>query len=222
MNIGDAFSIIASTGIFSTGVAYLLFKRLMDIQVQKAIDRHKDDLDRRAVALKTDLDIYAHERTVGLTRLEELRARAIQDLHGLTIKWQELFLDITVPKIPASPIPDMQMQRLMNWSQSLAMVGDELSIMVRNYAIYFDEESYKVIAAYGQAATNLGLDLRAATWDKWSLNEPTLDQATTDFDAARVVLREAYRDEHKEAQRALVKEFRRLMKAERIVRPQAQ
>lgn len=163
--------------------------------------------------------MYAHERTVGLTRLEELRAGAIQELYGLTIRWQELFLDITVPNLPISPVPEMQLQRLVNWSQNLAMIGDKLAIKVRDNAIYFDEESYKVIAAYGQATTTLGLDLRAATFDKWAQNEPTLDQATADFEAARVVLRQAYKEEHKQAQDALIKEFRCLMKAERVNKP---
>jgi len=219
MDFGDAFAIVTSTGIVSTSAAYYLFKRLMDIQVQKTIDKHKADLDSKAAALKTDLEIYAHERTVGLTRLDELRAGAIQELYGLTIKWQELFLDITVPNLPVSAVPEMQMQRLVNWSQNLAMIGDKLAIKVRDNAIYFDEESYKVIAAYGQAATTLGLDLRAATSDKWAQNEPTLDRATADFEAARVVLRQAYKEEHKQAQDALIKEFRRLMKAERVDKP---
>lgn len=221
MSFADAFAIVAATGIFSTSAAYYLFKRLMDIQVQKAIDSHKSDLDKKAAALKTDLDIYAHARTIGLTRLEELRAVAIQELYGLMIKWQELFLDITVPNLPVSPLEQVQMQRLINWSQNLARIGDTLSIKVRDTALYFDLESYKVLAAYGQAATNLGLDLHAATFDKWSQAEPTLAQMAADFEGARTVLRNAYKDEHKKAQDALIIEFRRLMHAERVKRPEA-
>ena len=222
MNFADAFAIIASTGVFSTAAAYYLCKRFMDIQVQKAVDKHKAVLDQKVASLKTDLDIYAHERTIGLTRLEELRANAIQELYALVIKWQELFLEITATTLHISPVPNLHMQRLMNWSQNLAAIGDKMSIKVRDTALYFDLESYKVIATYGQTATNLGLDLRAATIDKWTAgDEPSLDRMNADFEVARTALRNAYKDEHKNAQDALITEFRRLMKAERIAKPNA-
>lgn len=222
MTFADAFALIATTGVFSTVAAYYLFNRFMDIQVQKAIDKHRTALDQKVASLKTDLDIYAHERTIGLTRLEELRAGAIQELYSLMIKWQEMFLEITAPSLYISPVSNMHKHRLINWSQNLAAIGDKMSIKVRDTALYFDLESYKVIATFGQTATKLGLDLRAATFDKWTAgDEPALDQMNADFEVARTALRNAYKGENEYAQDAVIKEFRRLMKADRIAKPTA-
>ena len=220
MDFSEGIGYVLGTGVVSTGGAYYLFKRFMDIQVQQTIDGHKAELDKKVAGLKTDLDIYAHERTIGLTRLDELRASAIQELYALAIQWQELFLDITQPHLPVSPVVGQQLQRLVNWSQNLALVGDSLSVKVRDTAIYFDEESYNVIATYGQAATDLGLDFRAATFDKWDLTkEQIMGDVQATFDEARTILRDAYKGEFKQASGALIREFRRLLKADRVPKP---
>lgn len=222
MTFSDAISILVASGFLSTGAAYYLYKRFLDIQVQKAVDKHKTDLERKTNALKSELDIYAHERTIGLTRLEELRATAIREIFAIVIEWQEAFLNITAPNLPKSPVPERQVQRLVNWSESLARIGDRLSIKVRDTSIYFDEESYAVVAHFGSVATDLGLDFRAATFDQWGKGkEMNVDEMIATFEPARQKLRTVYKDEGAVAQRLLVRDFRRLMKAERIESPKA-
>lgn len=222
MNVPEFLVATGLSTVVSGGAVFFLFRRFMEIQVQKAINQHKDGLDRRASQLKTDLDIYAHERTVGLTRLDELRAAAIQELYAIAMRWHELFIDITQPELPMHPVPNLQITRMIDWIDRLALIADELSVKVRDTAIFFDEESYRVVASFGQAAARLSLDFRAASKDQWDMTrDPVYDELVANFEAARAALRDAYGDEFKNASDALVREFRRLMRAERVVRPPA-
>lgn len=217
MEIVEAFGLVMSTGVVTAGAVAYLSRRFMDIQVQKVIGKYEASLRDKTEALKTDLSIYAHEQTIGLTRLEELRANAIQAIYAIMIQWQELFLEITQPNMPARATDELRLQQMVNWSQNLVTTGEKLSVKVRDTAIFFEEQSYQVIARYGTLSTDLAIDFYDATFDKWDKSkEPDYQQLYTSFDIERAKLREAAKGEFEKAQKTLVVEFRKLMKAERV------
>jgi hypothetical protein len=217
MEIGEALGWGVTTGVASAGAAAFLFRKFMDIQVQKVIGKYEASLRDKTEALKTNLSIYAHEQTIGLTRLEELRADAIQEIYATIIRWQELFLEITQPDLPARATDALQLQQMVNWSQNLVKTGDELSIKVRDTAIYFDEQSYQVIGRYGKLSTDLAIDFYDAAFGKWDkTKEPDYPQLFASFATERTKLRESSKGEFEKAQKTLVVEFRKLMKAERV------
>jgi hypothetical protein len=141
MTLTEALTIIGSTGIFSIAAATALFRHFMDIQVKKAIGKYEAELQEKTETLKTNLSIHAHETTIGLTRLEELRATAIQEIYTLIITWQELFLEITQPNLPQRGNDERQLLQLVNWSQNLVRESEKISIKVRDKALFFDEQS---------------------------------------------------------------------------------
>ena len=222
MDVSEVVGLVISTGFLSAGGAYYLMQRFMDIQVQKVIMKYESELAHRTEALKTDLSIYAHEQTVGLSRLEELRAEAIQGIYALAIKWQEQFLEITQPNLPRYPDQDRQLQRMVNWSQNLVRTGEHLSIKVRDTAIFFDEESYHAIARYGKLGMDLAIDFYDVTFEKWDkTKDPNYGELFESFDTERAKLRETAKGEFEKAQRTLIIEFRKLMKADRVMRPKS-
>ena len=155
MEYAEILSIAAPTGILSAGAAGLLFRYFMDIQVKKVVGKYEAELRDKTEVLKTNLSIHAHETTIGLTRLEELRATSIQEIYVLIIAWQELFLEITQPNIPARGSDQFMLQQLVNWSQNLVRESEKLSIKVRDKALFFDEQSYQVIATFGKLTMEL-------------------------------------------------------------------
>lgn len=221
MSTGELITLVLSasglTGLATLGAAKYLFNRFMDIQVQKAIGKYEAALRDKTEALKSDLSIYAHEQTIGLTRLEELRATAIQEIYALVIAWQELFLDITQPNLPKRGSDEVKLQQLVNWSQNLVHVAEKLSIKLRDSALFFDEQSYNVVMVFGKLTIQLSTDFYDATFGAWDKKkDPDYAVLFKSFDVERAKLREAATGEYDKASKTLIIEFRKLMKAERV------
>ena len=216
MGLEDVLKIAFPSGAVSGLVVAALFRYFMDIQVKKVVAKYEAALTDHTEALKTDLSIHAHETTIGLTRLEELRAKAIQEIYTLIIAWQELFLEITQPNLPQRANDERQLLQLVNWSQNLVKESEKLSIKVRDSALFFDEQSYQVIAKYGKLTTDLSIDFYDTTFGAWDKSkEPDYPALFKSFDTERVKLRENAKGEYDKAQKTLVVEFRKLVKAER-------
>lgn len=216
MELEEILKIAFPSGAISGLVVAALFRHFMDIQVKKVVAKYEAALRDRTEVLKTDLSIHAHETTIGLTRLEELRAKAIQEIYTLIISWQELFLEVTQPNLPQRASDERQLQQLVNWSQNLVKESEKLAIKVRDSALFFDEQSYQVIAKHGKLMTDLSIDFYDATFGTWDKTKaPDYAALFNSFDTQRVVLREKASGEYDKAQKTLVIEFRKLMKAER-------
>jgi uncharacterized membrane-anchored protein YhcB (DUF1043 family) len=65
-------------GAAGTLVIAFLSKRLLQLQLDKAFEKYKADLDHKSSVLKTELSIYAHEQNIGLSRLDAQRSKAIE------------------------------------------------------------------------------------------------------------------------------------------------
>lgn len=201
MEYAEILSIAAPTGILSAGAAGLLFRYFMDIQVKKVVGKYEAELRDKTEVLKTNLSIHAHETTIGLTRLEELRATSIQEIYVLIIAWQELFLEITQPNIPARGSDQFMLQQLVNWSQNLVRESEKLSIKVRDKALFFDEQSYQVIATFGKLTMELSTDFYDATFGAWDkTKDPDYPELFKSFDAERAKLRDKAKGEYDKAQ----------------------
>ena len=87
-------------------VAAYLGRSFIQLQVSRAIEKYKAELQQKSEVLKTELSIYAHEQNVGLSRIDEQRSQAIQEIYGLAMKWHELFLQIAQPYAPKKLPPD--------------------------------------------------------------------------------------------------------------------
>ena len=217
MSLEEVLTIVFPTGALSGVIVAFVARHFMDIQVKKAVGKYEADLQRKTELLKSDLSVHAHEAKIGLTRLEELRATAIQEIYTQVIAWQELFLEITQPNLPKRATDERQLQQLVNWSQNLVVASEKLSILVRDKALFFDEQTYQGIATFGKLTMDLSTDFYDATFGAWDKSkDPNYPALFASFNSERGKLGEAAKGEYDKAQKTLVVEFRKLMRAERL------
>lgn len=197
-------------------VAAYLGRRFIDLQVSRAIAKYQAELQQKSEVLKAELSIYAHEQNVGLSRIDEQRSQAIQAIYGLSTKWHELFLEITRPNPPEKLPPELQLRRYLNLAQNSVKAAEELSLKVRDTAIFFQQESYKIIARYGMASMELSCGFYDSTFGKVEMSkDPQYDELFPMIERERANLRIAPKEDFGRLQDTLITEFRRLMKAER-------
>jgi hypothetical protein len=109
-------------------VAAYLGRSFINLQVSRAIEKYKAGLQQKSEVLKTELSIYAHEQSVGLSRLDEQRSQAIKEIYAVANKWQELFLEITRPNPPLKLPPELQLKRYLSLAKNLVNTAESLSI----------------------------------------------------------------------------------------------
>ena len=208
------------TALGGTAVALLvaayLGRSFIQIQVSRANEKYKAELQQKSEVLKTELSIYAHEQNVGLSRIDEQRSQAIQAIYGLAMKWNDLYLEIVQPNAPKSLTSELQLRRYLNLAQNTVKVAEDLSVKVRDTAIFFQQESYEIIARFGMAAMDLSCAFYDSTFGKVDMSlDPNYDELFPMIEKERTKLREAPKEDFGKLQSMLVTEFRRLMKAER-------
>ncbi len=197
-------------------VAAYLGRSFIKLQVSRAIEKYKAELQQKSEVLKTELSIYAHEQNVGLSRIDEQRSQAIQVIYGLVMKWHDLFLGIVQPNAPKNLPPEHQLRRYLNLAQNAVKVAEALSVKVRDTAIFFQQDSYEIIARFGMAAMDLSCAFYDSTFGKVDMSkDPSYDQLFPMIERERATLRDAPKEDFGKLQSMLVSEFRRLMKAER-------
>jgi len=197
-------------------IAAFLGRRFIDLQVERAIEKYKTELQQKSEILKAELSIYAHEQNVGLSRLDGQRSNAIQVIYAVAIKWQELFLEITQPTPPRGLPPELQVKRYLNLAQRLVRAAEELSVKSQQNALFFPDESYGIIARFGIAAMDLGCAFYDSTFGKVDVSKDLDHKVLLPMiEKERATLRAAPTEDFGKLQKMLVVEFRRLMKAER-------
>ncbi len=207
-------SALGGAGI-ALGVAWYFSKKFLDLQIKKTIQKYQFELDQKSTALKTELSIYAHEQSVGLSRLDAQRSDAIKEIYESMMHWHDLYIEIFKPIENKYPSPVEKKQQYYDWSTGLVKVADGISVQVRKHAIYFEQSSYAKIAKFGQEATTLSCDLYDETFGK-------VDISTEEGTERLFQLIESVRNSHRdlptslvESRQLLISEFRVLMKAEK-------
>lgn len=197
-------------------VAAYLGRRFLDIQVSRVTEKYKADLEQKSAILKTELSIYAHEQNVGISRLDQQRSDAIRAIFGLVTKWHEVYLEIIKPNEPNIP-PESQAKRYCDLSKALVKVAEEISVVSRDSAIYFQETSYEIIGRFGMAAMELSCAFYDNTFGKLDCLEGSnsVDELLRLIAQERNILAEKSMDGFEQASTLLIHEFRLLMKAER-------
>jgi len=145
-------------------VAYL-GRRFLDIQVSRATEKYKAELEQKSAILKTELSIYAHEQNVGISRLDQQRSDAIRTIFGLVTKWHDKFLQITISEEPNLSL-EYQAKRYSALSKTLISAAEDITIALWNNAIFFQHSSYEVIGGFGIAAMELSCAFYDNTFGK--------------------------------------------------------
>lgn len=201
-------------------IAAYLGRTFVDLQVSRAIERYKAELQQKSEVLKAELSIYANEQSVGLSRLDEQRSQAIKEIYVVANTWQELFLEIAKPNPPMKLPPELQLKRYLNLAQNFVKAAEQLSVNSRDNAIFFEYESYEIIARFGMAAMDLSCAFYDQTFGKVDMSKDlAYDELFPMIEKERTSLRDAPKADFGKMRSLLLTEFRRLMKADRMERP---
>ncbi|WP_170003769.1 hypothetical protein, partial [Marinobacter profundi] len=193
-----------------------LGREFIRLQISKAIERYRSELEQKSATLKTELSIYAHEQNVGLSRLDEQRSKAIQKIYGLAMRWHDVYMEICQPDEPSFPTAEMKLQKYYNWSTNLVKAAEDISVESRDSAIFFQQDSYAVIANFGMAAMDLSCEFYDNTFGKVDMSkDPDYNVLFPMIEQERRSLASTSQEEFKQLRDLLVAEFRKLMKAER-------
>jgi hypothetical protein len=195
-----------------------LWRKLIEVQVSRALEKYKAELEQKSAILKTELSIYAHEQNVGLSRLDQQRSDAICAIFSLITKWHSTLMEITMPNEPQ--LPTVLLERRY-WDLSKALIDSAEAITKELYskAIFFQDSSHKLIGDFGVEAMILSCDFHDKTFGKTSYNPihslapdtGVLDLITRE----RKVLADKFMGEFDHIRSQLIQELRLLLKAER-------
>jgi hypothetical protein len=208
---GGAAALAAAAGLFRKWLAHHLSLEL---------ETHKAQLVQKSEVLKTELSIYAHERNVGISRIDAQRSEAILAIWAVLAEWHEVFVDLTAPNQKLNQDLSRALPKYQEWARKLTTVSNTLSVEVRNRAILVDQATYEVITRCGLAVSEVTTDFYAASFEGVTL---TAVQDTSSLfervQLARENLRASAATNVQEFRSALVHEFRVLMKAEKCANP---
>lgn len=202
--------------VTALAVTAFLGKRFIDLQVSKAIEKYKSELEQRSAVLKAELSIYAHEQNVGLSRLDEQRSKSIQEIYGLAMRWHDIYMEICQPNELNWSDDQIKLKQYYNLATSLVKEAEDISIKVRDSAIFFQQSSYEVVSRFGMAAMELSCSFYDKTFGKVDMSkDPNPKKLFPMIEGERKALSEASKEEFAQLQKTLVTELRKLMKAER-------
>jgi len=125
----------------------ILGDRLLSHRLSKDLERYKIELTEQTDVLKTRLAIFAHEQNVSLSRVDAQRADAIHTVYGCI---QNVIAPLS-KIIGGCPIVDGNPERSVNYYRDQAESAHEecgvLTETLTRLAIYFDNDTYKLIGA---------------------------------------------------------------------------
>jgi hypothetical protein len=143
----------------SGGTAWLLLKflseRLLAHRLSKDIERFKSELSERTDVLKTQLGIFAHEQNVALSRIDAQRADAIHCIFGCIRRVMNPVGRI----VSGTPYVNGTHQQSVDFytgnAEAAHAASGELCDALSDRAIYFDNDTYKQVAAFAEESANL-------------------------------------------------------------------
>jgi hypothetical protein len=214
MNILEIIISAAGGAGIALSAAAWLFRTWITQRFSIELEERKGQLTQKTEVLKTELSIYAHEQSVGLSRIDAQRSEALLAIWAVVTQWHDVFLDLTAPNERLGLDVPTALEKYQEWARSLMTLSDKLSIEVRNRTILLSKPTFEVIAKCGAAISDVTNDFYAASFEAVNLEEP--DDKNSLFDRvqhARHALRAAAVSNVNELRDALVVEFRRVMKA---------
>lgn len=213
-------NIISAIGgaVVALAIAGFLLRTMIKHLLNKETIRYAIELEQKSEVLKTELSIFAHEQNVGLTRLDQQRADAIQELYGLMTAMNDAIIELVQPNLVERASVEAVLAHYYSISTKLVDQQDKLSASVERNAILFDVSSYDIIANYGLTLSDTIIDFHSDTFaSEMYMQDPIVERTLGHFEKRRKQLRTDVQDsDFNNAKAVLLEEFRRLMKAKSL------
>ena len=129
-------------------VVAFLGKRWLNHQLSKGLIKYQKELEARTEILKNNLSIFAHEQTVGISRIDAQRAEAIKEIYAALVKWEFVVIMINNPLRNGFNPKDHQ-DRLLNFYhksfQDLNKSMNKLTFAIVNNKIYLSKRIFECL-----------------------------------------------------------------------------
>ena len=211
MNMNDIFSIVG-TLILSLGggggIVFGLSSFLGKVWASRFLEQEKSALQRQYAEHQNELNKSLHQHNVMTTRIDSQRVDAIRDLYGALIIVNEAVIQITstndFAKKPLELSP-FYTAKYETWASELRKRSKKLEFEAMRTAIYFSEESYRLIAHCGFTASMMSIDFLEATKKDPDIGSPA---HLLRVEEGRTLLTEKYSTVYEPARQAVVALFR--------------
>lgn len=143
---------LISGGAAGWALIHFFGQRLVDHRLAKDLEHYREELKENTEVLKSQLSIYAHEQNVAISRVDSQRSEAIHKIY-------RCIRDVINPIstiVAGTPIVNGTSKQSADFYLQRAEAAHEacgaLAHMMADLAIYFDNDTYKVIANFCNAS----------------------------------------------------------------------
>jgi hypothetical protein len=205
---------IVGGGFAGAGVAGYLARKLVEHRLEKDLERFKTELSERTEALKTQLSIRAHEESTALTRVDAERARAIASVFRGFRRWARPTIRLIAGTGGDVAGDEARILFLEAQGDAALSAVDRLLHSIADYAIYFEPETYQLLARVGTDTTKVTHRFIGRVRHARAIGlGPSATFAAVD--QARQELAESYSATIVPNMNTLTEEFRRLLRTTR-------
>lgn len=200
--------VMAISSIFA--MIKLFGKNILNHLLHKDIERYKSELTERTEVLKSQLSIYANERSISYSRVDNQRATAISKIHSSMIKWNKSVTRIIAP----FPLVNVEITAVYEFYNAL---GEEinshsklLSETLVDNSIYFSEAMYEAISSLSKNCLTMSAEflqyfrMSSAEGIDWKDFEKTLK-------VSREILTNKYYSQYISNAQSIISSFRVLL-----------
>jgi hypothetical protein len=208
----------AIPSLVSSGIALLALKYLGDKLIgqilKKESQKYEALLQEKATFLKTSLSIYAKEQNISNRRIDQQKANAIHQVYSGIVKVARPISRI----IAGSPyVTDNQKQHIIYYhelAEEAHTASSELSELLVNHAIYFEESVYKQIADFSNISSHAIANFLRITRENFANCTPP-DEIIEKIENHRPIIEKMHREELHHLHYKLIKKFRVLLGIEK-------
>lgn len=212
MNTSDIWS-ITSAFLISLGggaaIVIALSSWLGKLWATRILEQEKNALQRQYAKHQHELNKALHKHNVEASRIDTQRANAIRDLYGALIGWHEAVIQIVAPNdFTMKPVEQAPyfLAKYTVWAKELRKRAERLEHVAMRTAIYFNEDTYGLIAKCGYTASMMSIEFAAAAVKD---QEPGSTAHLKRVEKSRVSLTDRYASDYEPARRAVVDLFRK-------------
>lgn len=203
MTTSDTWSIAAAVLASLGGGAAIIFgcsSWLGKLWADRILANHQNELSKAL-----------HKHNVAAARIDTQRVDAIRDLYGALVGWHEVAIQIVAPndfRIKSLGIEYFYLAKYAAWAKDLRSRALRLEKRTMNTAIYFNEDTYRLITKCGIAASDMSIAFYAAAQQDTAPG--TIDHFER-IEQARADLTERYSAEYEPARKVVIEAFRTLV-----------
>ena len=151
-------AVYAIPTVVSSGIALLALKYLGDKLISQILKKESQKyealLQEKATFLKTSLSIYAEEQNISNKRIDHQKANAIHQVYSGIVKVSRPITRIIAGSHHVSGDPKIHVLFYHELAEEGHTASSNLSALLVDHAIYFEEPVYKQIADFSSISAN--------------------------------------------------------------------